>query len=472
MARTRQPQVPARIDWSNPITRGLVAAWLPSIGSSVVWEAITSSLDATSGTVGFTGSQHGKGLSLTAASNYVNGGTRAANAVTTQEISVMAIIRPAVLTRGDLVTRWLTGGNAGDQFNLLYGLTSGKPAFYVTTGGSTQNSGASSIAMAVGNTYVVGGAASIAQSVSSVWVNGVLGSTGPVPASINVTPSTVYRIGDNANGDGNFNGDFFGAAVWNRYLLASEWAALAVNPHQLFAPSRRVWVQLGPAAGGGEVTGTATITPSPQTLTGAGTVAVAGTLNKTPAAQTVATAATVAIAGTLTITPAAQTVSATGTVTSGVVGTASITPAAQTVTASGTVPIAATATITPSAQTLAGASTVTGGTVTGTAAITPAAQTVTASATVSGGVVTGTANVFVSAQTLVAAANIIVLGTATITPAAQTLLGLEAGALPEEIPESSRTWLATTPRLGPEVIDGSPPRIGSASARRNRPRLG
>jgi hypothetical protein len=306
----------------------------------------------------------------------------------------------------------------------------------------------------------------------SVWINGVFIGSAASSTAIPTGSKTMRCMGWPGGSFDPVNTQFvvlgYTSETWDQRAAQS----FHFNPHQVYAKSRRVWVQLGPAAGGGAVTGTATITPSPQTLTGAGTVAVAGTLNKTPAAQTVTAAATVAIAGTLNKTPAAQTVSATGTVTSGVVGTASITPAAQTVTASGTVPIAATATITPSAQTVTGAATVTGGAVTGTATITPAAQTVTASATVSGGAVTGTANVFVSAQTLVASANIIVVGTATITPAAQTLLGLEAGALPEEIPESSRTWLATTTRLGPEVIDGSTPRIGSASARRNRPRLG
>jgi hypothetical protein len=285
----------------------------------------------------------------------------------------------------------------------------------------------------------------------------------------------------------------------------------------LFTPSRRVWVQLGPAAGdgavtgtatitpspqtltgtaavtGGAVTGTATITPSPQTLTGTGAVAVGGTLNATPAAQTVTTAAAVAITGTLNrtpsaqtvttagavavagtanITPAAQTVSATGTVVSGIVGTANITPAAQTVTANGAVALGATATITPSAQTVTGTAAVTGGTVTGTANITPAAQTVTASATVSGGAVTGTANIYVSAQTLVASANIIVLGTANITPAAQTLLAYEAGVLPAEVPGSSRTLAAESIRLGSSPVAADPQRLGASTVNKASPRLG
>jgi hypothetical protein len=325
----------------------------------------------------------------------------------------------------------------------------------------------------------------------------------------------------------------FATLAFNRGLTADERKEFGEYPWLWLGQDvRRLYFDA--AAGGGAVTGTATITPAAQTLTGicavavsgsatvtpaaqtattAAAVAIAGTLTKTPNAQTATAAATVAVAATTTITPAAQTVSATGAVTSGVVGTASITPAAQTVTASGTVPIAATATITPSAQTattsgavqVAATATITPAAqtltatgavvsgVVGNAAITPAAQTATASGTVpiaatatvtpdpqtlsataavSGGAVTGTANVYVSAQTLVAAANIIVLGTATITPAPQTLLGLEAGTLPAEIPESSRTLSQMTERLGSEWVKSDPTRLGLATARRSRPRLG
>jgi hypothetical protein len=171
---------------------------------------------------------------------------------------------------------------------------------------------------------------------------------------------------------------------------------------------------------------------------------------------------------------------------------ATITPSAQTATTSGAVQVAATATITPAAQTLTAAGACRlrrrrqrhdhaggadrdgkrNGAIAATATVTPAPQTLSATATVSGGAVTGTANIYVSAQTLVAAANIIVLGTATITPAPQTLLGLEAGTLPAEIPESSRTLSQMTGRLGSEWVDTDPARLGMSPVRRNRPRLG
>lgn len=369
-------------------------------------------------------------------------------------------------------------------------------------------------------------------------VNGKAHSAAASHAALSWGSGSTVKIGADSFGNRAFVGNiyatglFVDAGITEEQLL--EWSR---NPWSLFAPPRRIWVQLAPAAETGGATGTASVTPSPQTLTGAGAVAVTGTATITPAAQTATTAGTVGLTGTLnkmpaaqtvsatgtvltgvtgtasitpaaqtvaasgtvpiassaaimpaaqtattagavallataTITPDAQTVSATGVVVSGVVGSASITQAAQTVTASSTVPIAATATLTPAAQTVTGAAAISGGTVTGTATITPTAQTVSATAAISGGTVTGTANVYVNAQTLVAQASIIVLGTATITPAPQTLLGREAGALPEEIPESSRTLASTAPRLGSEIVVVEPARLGRSPVHRNRPRLG
>lgn len=255
--RTRQPQGFVRVNWSNQLTRGLRALWLPNFGGGGVREAVNGLFFPSSGSVSVTAGEYGVGLSLTAGSNYIDCGALASQVVTTQELSVMAIIRPAVLTRGDLITRWVQGASYGDQFDLLYGLSSGKPQFYVSNGGSTgiSNSGASSIALTVGKTSVVGGTASMIESATRVYVDGQLGSSGGVPANISTTSATSYRIGDNIGGDGNYNGDFFGGAVWDRALPLAEWVELYRNPHQLFTPDpRRLYFDGGAGAGGGVVT--------------------------------------------------------------------------------------------------------------------------------------------------------------------------------------------------------------------------
>jgi hypothetical protein len=519
MIRTRQPQGAVRVDWANPITKGLRRAIIPTsgwYGTDVVGNASYSAF--------YGGSTPAKiapdsiGLCFLQHRALYNQCLQVATWTNvTSEASLLIIRRGA----GTILCQAST---AKDEFPFS-GL-----AYCQSFWTSRWMSG---VAAPSGNSF--SGANTIIHSVKngsqkSFW-NGIGWHSSTATGGFSL-PATV-SFGCDASGETNGQCNIALALLFDSALSSAEAASLSLNPWQIFAPSRRL-VVFGAGTGGGAVTGTATITPAPHTLTGVGAVAVAGTLNKTPAAQTATTAVAVAIAGTLNKTPAAQTVTtagtvavsgtfnkapaaqtltASGTVASGVTGTANITPAAQTVTAAGTVAIAASATITPSAQTATASGavqvaatatvtpaaqtvTATGTVVSGvvgnasitpaaqtatasgtvaiaaTATVTPAAQTVSATAAVSGGAVTGTANIYVSAQTLVAAANIIVLGTANITPAAQTLLGLEAGTLPAEIPESSRTLSQMAGRLGSEWVDTDPARLGLATARRSRPRLG
>jgi hypothetical protein len=527
MARTRQQQGPTRIDWNNPITRGLLSCIDGNSNRNIV-----NSAGPTANTTTRDIGAAGVGIRFGASTYETFALNRSA---ITNQVTQFALLDYTVITGansfifGDVEASG-AGFNAG-----LYTNTSNFFFFLKTSGSSSSITSATSAntggPLAVYPSFRLCGRYDGANL--GIYVNGKSDAT-PVGKTGNVDASAFSLNVNRWNNANPCAGLLQLGLVWARALSGAEITSISDNPWQIFAPSRRVWVQLGPAAGGGAVTGAASIAQSPQTLTGAGTVAVAGTLSKTPAAQTATTAVAVAIAGTLnktqaaqTVTtagsvavsgtfnktPAAQTLTASGTVASGVTGTASITPTAQTVTGSGAVPIAATATVTPSAQTattsgavqvaatatitpaaqtLTATGTVVSGVV-GNATITPAAQTATASGTVpiaatatvtpapqtlsstaavSGGAVTGTANIYVSAQTLVAAANIIVLGTATITPAPQTLLGLEAGTLPADIPASSRTLSQMTERLGSEWVATDPARLGLATARRSRPRLG
>jgi hypothetical protein len=535
MIRTRQPQGAARIRtyW---LSRGLVFLF----NGATFQDLVTGTFATNVGAVGRRANVNGSIGPDISGTQYLEFTDRDALDITA-ELSIFwrGVFDATAGAYRCPISKANGNGIDYTPFDVYVDLTSGKLAFSRSKAGGF-DSRTVDTAMTAGVVTTFGVVAGpLMQDALSAYVNGsassvTLGASGSGSALANIKG---LRIGRRDDGATQLDGSVECIALFNKRLSSEEYFRLYRDPWgELLVPSRRARrsVQLGAAAGGGAVTGTASITQSPQTLTGAGTVAVAGTLNKTPAAQTATTAVAVAIAGTLnktqtaqTVTtagsvavsgtfnktPAAQTLTASGTVASGVTGTASITPAAQTVTGSGAVPIAATATITPSAQTattsgavqVAATATITpaaqtlaatGAVVSGvvgnasitptaqtatasgtvaiaaTATITPSPQTLSATAAVSGGAVTGTANIYVSAQTLVAAANIIVRGTATITPAPQTLLGLEAGTLPAEIPESSRTLSQMTERLGSEWVDTDPARLGLATARRSRPRLG
>lgn len=462
--RTRQPQSVVRIDWNNPLANGLVVAVVPSIGLVNLARTSVGSGSATrtvvNGNVNFRCVTSDPvyfpstfGINpANPMSGYVRGSFNASGSTS------------FIGNRSGGGFGWYTSGNADvvRPSVILWGVTD-QPAS--TTTGTFYNS-AFNIQSSIGFTHTAATTGGMLHYVKGAQLGTAVNTGTPTAGS-----STLGYL---HNGDGTGGSTVFDNQIlllWNRALSADDHRRIEENPWQIFAPDvRRIYF----GAGGGTTTvdGTASITPSPQTLTGAGAVAIAGSATVTPAAQTATTAATVAVAGTAGIAPAAQTLSATGAVVSGVVGSASITPAAQTLTSGATVAISATATITPSAQTLTGSAAVTGGTVTGTATITPAEQTLSATAEVSGGTVTGTANVYVNAQTLLALADIIVDGAATITPAAQTLLGLEAGSLPLEVPESSRILIDRIERLGvsPTVYDPLTNRRVPAS--RKPPRLG
>lgn len=240
----RLPNGPVKLRQNHSLVSDgtLKALWVPdwSSNNSLV-ELVSGSVDSGTGSI-LPASLSGdsRGLDFTAAANYVDCGARAINragVAGAEHISVMALVIPGVLTRGDVITRWTTGGGAGDQFNLLYGLTSGKAKFYTANGGGgTDNSGDGATTLVVGNEYMLGGSA-FGTTYRNVYVNGKLdGQVTVALALMNVVPTTNYRIGDNANTDGNFTGKFSIGGVFGSALDDAVFAEMYVNPYQLVEP--------------------------------------------------------------------------------------------------------------------------------------------------------------------------------------------------------------------------------------------
>lgn len=222
-----RPDYPVTINTQSPRARGLTTLIYPTSanGNSLV-DLVTGKLcTLNAGAVVNTG-PYGRQLDCSSGSATVT--VNSPIRITTQAISLLAVIVPQVLTRGDLVTRWDTGAAAGDQFNLLYGLTSGKPQVYIQTGGTIQTSGVGATAMVVGKPYTIGGAADGADS--QVFLDGVLQASGGVAAGPNTVPTTTMIIGDNAAASGHANAQFLMVAVWNRRLHAGSWTAMGAAP--------------------------------------------------------------------------------------------------------------------------------------------------------------------------------------------------------------------------------------------------
>jgi len=135
-------------------------------------------------------------------------------------ISVCAWLKPNVTSRGDIVTRWTTG-LGGSQFTLLYGLTVGKPQFYISNGTlpTIIGSGEGSTTMSIGVWYHVAGVYD--GSNVKVFLNGVFQSQAAATA-MQTTSLTGYIIGNNAAPDGQLDGAVDDARVYGYALTNAE----------------------------------------------------------------------------------------------------------------------------------------------------------------------------------------------------------------------------------------------------------
>lgn len=199
-------------------------------------------------------------------------------------------------------------------------------------------------------------------------------------------------------------------------------------------------------AGGGGITGTASITEAADTVSSTGALAIKGSAGITEAADTLSATGKLALSGTASITEGADTLSSTGKLA--IVGSASVTEGADTVSATGTLVAVGT----------------------GTASITEAPDTLAAAGAVA---IKATASITEGADTVSAAGKLAVVGTASITEAADTLSATGTGASlspitgTASIVEDPDILVATGSRVVP-LFDtgGSGNQAGNAKRRR------
>ena len=365
---------------------GCVGAWAPSLGAT----GLTLRDESVYG-------NHGTLTNMDAASDWVVSGGKVAldfdgvddvvvceapSKVTTNRLTVSCWVLPSVLTRGDLVTCW-NNGSINSQFNLLYGLTSGKAIFYISDG-TGYNSGDSSTAMEVNKWYHIVGTYDGASV--SVGVNGFIETSAAASVTLPTANLTNIRFGNNLQGDGDFTGQLDDIRVYNRVLTPSEIKLLATRRGIAYESKRRLAVRSGAAS----PSGTLAKTLDSATLSSSGTLTAGatGTLTSTLDAATLASTGTVgsAVTATVSVTLSAATVSASGTIAAGLTGSTNTTLANATLSSTGTVAAGASGTVT---RTLDNATlSATGGaagSVTGSVSSTLAAVSCSSSATLAAG---------------------------------------------------------------------------------------
>lgn len=287
---TQQPQQACEIDWSNPITRGLVVA------ISGANPRLNSALNKPASFVGTPGS------ALT-----VDGRSTEFTRSSTQGISVgtSAVFNPAAMTLLSIYTPKSISvasshmlfsrddNSLGRAFSLdLHGNPVYGARYYVAGGGSVgTNELRSGISSLVGKRYVI--AARQIGSAAALFVNGTLASSS---AAFTAKPSATgdTRVGIRTYSGSNEPADGYIpiSLMWSRALSDSEICSISANPWQIFKPiPRRIFSPVS-AGGGAAITtilGTATASGYQASISASSAVTITGNIGQAAASVLSAT---------------------------------------------------------------------------------------------------------------------------------------------------------------------------------------
>lgn len=384
--RRAQPQGGAQIDWSNPITKGLVLC--THAGANFVELTTRKPSTITSATP--TTTTKGKAF---------------ANSATTYSIET-----PVNGNFGEAVT-WVVGSEVASfgggglgrfadkrtaasatQVELFYlNQPSTNIQFQRVTSSVTQTIGsASGLSFPAPFAVYAVTVSSITASDGAIYINGVPQSllVNTLGSGSMLTNTANYVIGNRTNDNTrNMDGKIEFAYRWNRALSAREIASISRNPYQLFKPANsNLW--LVPASSG--ITGTLATTDATDVLSAAGTLAVTSTLAKTDATDVTALAGIVATGGSLAVTDATDTTSLAGSVVAGIAGSLGVTDGTDTLAASGALEVTSTLGYTDATDTFTAAGAVA---LAGTLGVTDATDTTALAGTVASSSITGTLGV-------------------------------------------------------------------------------
>jgi hypothetical protein len=236
MARTRQPTALTRIDYSNPLSRDLRTVFDPTRLGEFSNSGVTI---APAG-----GLLTGKFVS--ASSTYVT----KPSGTYTYPLTLFCLHQ---LNSINVNQGLVSLGGAGHRF-LLYYAASNKIAAFSTNGADNGQAIHVSATQAETGVWHAAAGVFIGSASRKVYFDAVEidANTGSAVVSAPTTFAAGTYWGSGAPVGGFYtNADVALALAWSRALTIDELQQLQRNPWQLFAPSRRVWVQLGPAAGGG-----------------------------------------------------------------------------------------------------------------------------------------------------------------------------------------------------------------------------
>lgn len=259
--RSSQPQGPALIDWSNPITKGLVFADAsPGPSSFAFGSGARSVIGAPGNTVG----KVGKGVLLSESTNAISYGK---SGITGSNITVLAVYQ---LTAAPSGPSRLFGNFSANNYGYAFSPNSTNYRFVLGFSGASYVLTGSSI---VANKIKIDVGVSTS-TVNSYWENGVR-TVSPVSNPNWVPPTTTsLKIGADNGGVNASPCKVFAVAVWNRVLSDAEIKSLSGNPWQIFAENKPL-IFVGVSA---SVSLPTLVQPESDTTPGAWTSSTGGTL--------------------------------------------------------------------------------------------------------------------------------------------------------------------------------------------------
>ena len=256
---SQQPQVDVGIDWTNPISQGLV--FLENAAATNALSTGTPTLIPTKG---------GRAFSNLSAANY-RSYQRAIPITSAKEVTMIVMASATANSASNAIFAVGSSTVANSFFAIASSTTNDVGLWVRDSAGTDQSIGGTQFD---GKMRVYGGVHSNAENRMEAWT-----STEGLTASTSPTTKTTFTALDrvafgcllrSTASVGGSNPTIAMGAIWNRALSATEMRSVLANPWQPFEPlpanNRKIWTGASLADTGGPKTIKVTRTKQPQTL--------------------------------------------------------------------------------------------------------------------------------------------------------------------------------------------------------------
>lgn len=230
-----KPVCGTQIDWTNPITKGLVGCWLFNEGSGLRINDLSGNnnhgtltgFEPFSATSGWTGGKTGTALNFNGGSNSVNNGTLTNDVGNgTNNFSISAWIKSNDVTQLKAIAGKV-------KFNLNeWGIYQNNSLLYFQIRGAALASSVSTSTISNNKWYFVVGVRK--ENMISIYLDGNIINTLVTIVSPNTLSDNFYVGRRVLNNDFNFKGIIEEVAIWSRALSDNEIKSIYSEPYAMF----------------------------------------------------------------------------------------------------------------------------------------------------------------------------------------------------------------------------------------------